>query len=98
MSTQNEAMLDPAQIALKLAYFGFVPPQDYLTPLSTPTNFKVNSPAGNLKSQISSPTLSASSSTSNVSFPSSTQLGNTQQSADLDKFNQFYLNSLTCTR
>lgn len=96
MSTHNEVMLDPAQIAMKLAYFGFVPPQDYLTPLSTPTNLKINSPVGKLP--INSPALSASSSTSSVSLPNSTQLGNSQQSADLDKFNQFYLNSLTCTR
>lgn len=88
MSLQ-EGMTDPAQIAMKLAYYGIMPAQDYLTPMSTPTGFgaKTGMMSGKNQTQISSPTLSASSGSSATS-----------QSEQLDKFSQFYLNSLTCTR
>ena len=76
---------------------------NYLTPLSTPTsrsyenqvNFKFSSTtvkAGGAQSQVSSPTLSASSSNSSKL--------NANQQLELDSYanNQFYLNSLTCSR
>lgn len=119
-NSQCDIMSDPAQIAMKLAYFGFVPPQDYLTPLSTPTSFKMTNTStassgntssnggastGGNGSKISSPTLSSSSHTSSSSSASSssssmsnTNQGASQQQLDLEKFNQFYLNSLACSR
>jgi len=106
MKMPENLLTDPAQIALKLAYYGFMPTQDYLTPLSTPTGFtnKLTVPYGSdtngnstinsqkSHSQTSSPTLSASSSNSAAVGISA------QQSEQMNKFSQFYLNSLTCSR
>ncbi len=110
MVMPESILSDPTQIALKLAYYGFMPTQDYLTPLSTPTGFTgkstVAGSSGSNGNSTSSSGVGSQKNHSQISSPtlsasstSSAASGvSTQQSEQMSKFSQFYLSSLTCSR